>query len=873
MATQQEIARLIITLEGQVKELKKNLDLSTKEINKFGKKNESIFKNIRQHWLGYSAAIAGVTIALKSLTAPFAEFTHKMLEVRTLTNLSNKAFNELSQTIRNMTHRIPQSARELANALYDIVSAGVEVGQSAKVLELSAKAAIAGVTNTKTAAKAGLAVINAYGLGIEKLSSVYDLLFKTVKLGVLTFEDLSGAIGTVLPIARAANVDFQDIAASIATLTKQGIETRRATTFLRSAITALSAPTKEARGAMGAMGITWEGWIPTLRKIHERGLDLKQMRALIPDIRAGQAVIALAQNFEQLEDAIDEMGDSKGAMQNAYNIMKNSPVNQTKLLSNAVDDLKISLAAAFAPVVLKGVRALANELRRVSLNFKGYSTEQINLMNKIDEINGNLTLEYKDQLKELQKIRKEIYKEYRAQFAEVQRLKEAGTPYGAEILKGVDKRLRIIDDAILDLVNGHRKGLEQIKQDSDTETKGTLLDKDETKAKAESIKIFEAEVKNRLQELSSAFDKGKISIENYYDAQRLLVEASYNEQIRVLRDLIPKLKEEQDIREAQDQISVLLIEKQMALNRLKNDEINATKELTDERKKLQDLLTQIESEAFADPTNEYARKLAEIKEHERETYEAIDKMDLTETEKKKARQRAYTLWRIREDNLLAQHELEMSIKRQEMAKDAASSISSSFDSLYRSTGEKVKAFFVLSKAAALAEAIINMNLGMTKALAQGGIWGEAMAAVVALSAGINIANIMSQTIQGLASGGEVEGPSGVDKVPIRATKGEYVQRKSAVDYYGKGVMEALNRRAVPVELFSGYSNFTPKRTSGFFAEGGMVTDGVEQGTSLQINNIVDPALMGQYLASKPGQDMILNVISDNAYNIKTRLSL
>ena len=250
MPAQREVASLIISLEGQIKGLKKQLGIAGGELGKFQKQHKGIFTNIKQHWLGYTAAIAGATIAIKRFISPFAAFQHRMLEVNTLIGLSDKNFKKFSKTVLNMTKRIPQSARELADALYDIVSAGIDVADANNVLEQSAKAAIAGVTNTKVAANAALSVINAYGLELKELGSIYDILFKTVKLGVLTFEQLSGSIGTVLPTARAANVEFSEIAASIAVLTKQGIAVNRATTFMRSGINALVAPTEEARKNM-----------------------------------------------------------------------------------------------------------------------------------------------------------------------------------------------------------------------------------------------------------------------------------------------------------------------------------------------------------------------------------------------------------------------------------------------------------------------------------------------------------------------------------------------------------------------------------------------------------------------------------------------
>ena len=124
-------------------------------------------------------------------------------------------------------------------------------------------------------------------------------------------------------------------------------------------------------------------------------------------------------------------------------------------------------------------------------------------------------------------------------------------------------------------------------------------------------------------------------------------------------------------------------------------------------------------------------------------------------------------------------------------------------------------------------------------------------------------------------GGQVEGEGGVDNVHARLTKGEFVEPVDAVDHYGTGVMEAIRRKSIPREMLSNYSSMSPNTSSRFFQEGGLAVAGAEgeREMSLQINNIVDPNLMGQYLISRPGQALILNVIAENPYKIKRSLKL
>jgi hypothetical protein len=62
---------------------------------------------------------------------------------------------------------------------------------------------------------------------------------------------------------------------------------------------------------------------------------------------------------------------------------------------------------------------------------------------------------------------------------------------------------------------------------------------------------------------------------------------------------------------------------------------------------------------------------------------------------------------------------------------------------------------------------------------------------------------------GYASGGQIGGYSPTptaDNVPIMATAGEFMQSVPAVDYYGTGLMHAINQKAIPREALAGFAS-------------------------------------------------------------------
>ncbi|MCC4261088.1 phage tail tape measure protein [Pseudomonas aestusnigri] len=311
-------------------------------------------RNVRSELLAGGIAFGALGLAGKRSFDEYSSFTQRMAEIGTITNQSGAEMSQLAAAVRQVSRDMGQAASGGAGALYDIISSGVEAGNSVAVLEQAGRAAVAGLTDTQTAAKLGLSVINAYGEGVDQLESRYDQLFLAVREGVTTFPELAGAIGQALPTAAAAEVSFGEVTAALALMTKQGINTNIATTSLRSAINNLAAPAPEAKKNLEAMGITWNGLSDTLRQISEQNLGIEAMRQIIPDTEARTAVLALTGDIDGLLQLVEEMESAGGTTQAAYDKMKDTPEQQIKRFTSAVNDLQISFGQAVAaglPVV------------------------------------------------------------------------------------------------------------------------------------------------------------------------------------------------------------------------------------------------------------------------------------------------------------------------------------------------------------------------------------------------------------------------------------------------------------------------------------------------------------------------------------------
>ena len=88
------------------------------------------------------------------------------------------------------------------------------------------------MTDTAAAADAITTILNSYQLSASQATAVSDKLFATVKRGKLTFSELAGSIGKVSAVAAIAGLSLDELLATIATITRQGIRSDQAMTAI-----------------------------------------------------------------------------------------------------------------------------------------------------------------------------------------------------------------------------------------------------------------------------------------------------------------------------------------------------------------------------------------------------------------------------------------------------------------------------------------------------------------------------------------------------------------------------------------------------------------------------------------------------------------
>ena len=334
---------------GVLDQTKKGLQLAERNLTKFGVQVNKFSRRFMK---------AGTMIGLPLLAAAkvFATFEKQMAEVSTMLDKPEQHMRKFSSTVQSLSIKFGQSTEVLAKGLYQILSATVQASKALGVLEVSGKAAIAGLSDTATAADLITTILNSYGLEASQASRVSDILFATIKRGKTTFAELAQFMGKLTAVSAEVGVKFEEVTAVIALLTRNGIQTEVAVTAIRQALASLLKPAKQSADeferifgmAMSPEAIQQMGGLPGfLSKLSER--SGKEIAKMFPNVRALMGVLPAASNNKELSQDITAMQNSAGATEEAYKKMANTVQFQLDRIKQAFIALLTNIGEAMMP--------------------------------------------------------------------------------------------------------------------------------------------------------------------------------------------------------------------------------------------------------------------------------------------------------------------------------------------------------------------------------------------------------------------------------------------------------------------------------------------------------------------------------------------
>lgn len=315
---------------------------------------------------GFGTKVSKAMLPLAGiLTGGYKMFLDLDKGIRKVTTLADKEILPVEQ-IRKDTRRISDlsgiAQTEIAGAMYDALSSGVDTSKVVGVTESAVKLTKAGFTDIGTVIDATTTVLNAYGEEADSVSKIHDIFVKTQDLGKITVDQLGQSIGRVIPIAAASGVKLNQLGTAYSILTARGIDANQSTTAINSLLNELSSSGTKAdkvlrqKTGKSFTQLTKDGKnLGEVLKIIEdsakaSGLSLNDM---FGNLNASKAATSLAKaGLEEYNRVLGQMDNSAGSVDANFEKML-GPQERFAITTERVKNVLIELGAEAAPYIDK----------------------------------------------------------------------------------------------------------------------------------------------------------------------------------------------------------------------------------------------------------------------------------------------------------------------------------------------------------------------------------------------------------------------------------------------------------------------------------------------------------------------------------------
>lgn len=335
--------------------------------------------------------VSGVAAATgTALTKMAWDFEDGMAKVSTIADTTEVPISDLEKQIKQLSDSTGVEAGEIAENVYNAISAGQKTGDAVNFVSKATDLARAGFAETGDALDVLSTIMNAYGLEASEVDKVSNDLIMTQNLGKTTVAELSSSMGKVIPTAKSTGVNLDELCGAYAVMTSNGVATAETTTYLNSMLNELGKQGSTAANAFAAgTEHIKEGGL-TMAEAMEQGWSLSDVLSVLDEqaaasgtsinnmfssAEAGKAANILWDNAEKFNGAVEEIQGSTTATSDALGNLETSG-HKTEVAINQIKNAGLEFGQTISAMLAPALQKLAEYIRNTKEKLDGMDDGQ-----------------------------------------------------------------------------------------------------------------------------------------------------------------------------------------------------------------------------------------------------------------------------------------------------------------------------------------------------------------------------------------------------------------------------------------------------------------------------------------------------------------
>lgn len=360
---------------------------------------------------GSFADNAGAVMATgAAMVAPLAlpvdtamEFEAAMSKVKAITNSTDADMARLTQTARELGANTQYSATEAAQAMSYLGMAGWKTEQIISGMPGLLDLAAASGEDLARVADIVSDDLTAFKMPAEQAAHMADVMAAASTNANTNVSMMGETFKYAGAVAGALGYTFEDVAVATGLMANSGVKAEMAGTALRSIMTRLVTPPKEAATAMDTLGISVKNSDGTVKSFRQQMVELRKAFSGLTEAQQSSAAKAIAgqeamagflaiinaseDDFNKMTGAVD---NSNGAAHDMAQTMNKSAKGALKALKSALEDVAITIGNVFLESLSSATKAFTEFIRKFGEFAKAHPEIIAGIMATVAAVGGLL---------------------------------------------------------------------------------------------------------------------------------------------------------------------------------------------------------------------------------------------------------------------------------------------------------------------------------------------------------------------------------------------------------------------------------------------------------------------------------------------------
>ena len=344
--------------------------------------NRQLGRDVRNVGRGFGSIASTMMPAATAVSAFGALGTKTFMDFEdTITGAGVKAgatgeqLERMKETALKLVHDFPITASEAAAARDRVAAGGFDAEQTMAAMPGIIEASVASGEDMATTSDVITSALNIWNLKTgdvaENTQHVADVVQMAANVSKLGMADFGLAMQYAGAPAAALGVNIEELSTAMAIMSNNGIEASTIGTSLRSTMSRLASPPKEAAAAIDQLGLHLQNAdgsfvgiteaISQMREAMDGMTDTQQVgiaKAIAGEDAFSGLLALIKTSPEAYKEVEDSIKNSTGSSHEAYVKMQNTLKGSINAMKSAVESLAISFGSTLAPSVKTAADAI-----------------------------------------------------------------------------------------------------------------------------------------------------------------------------------------------------------------------------------------------------------------------------------------------------------------------------------------------------------------------------------------------------------------------------------------------------------------------------------------------------------------------------------